>query len=53
MISFYRFREHINKNKRFSIETLTISLISGFILLFFILPTNFSYFIYIFIYPII
>ena len=42
-------KEYINNNKRFFIETLIISLISGFILLFFILPTNFSYFIYIFI----
>jgi hypothetical protein len=43
------FKEYINNNKKFFIETLAISLISGFILLFFILPTNFSYFIYIFI----
>jgi hypothetical protein len=42
-------KEYINNNKRFFIETLTISLISGLLLLFFILPTNFSYFIYIFI----
>jgi hypothetical protein len=40
MISFYRFREYINKNKKFFIVALAVSLISGFILFFFILPTH-------------
>ena len=48
-MTFYdRFREYIINNKKLFIATLIISLISGFVLLFFILPTYSSYYIRVF-----
>jgi len=45
MIVLYRYYEYINKNKRFFKVASIISLISGFILFFFILPTHSRFYI--------
>jgi len=47
IVFYYRFKEYINNNKTFFIIALFLSLISGFIFLFFILPTRSSYFMYV------